>query len=97
MIINSLVVTDPVGTNKGLDTVLFRNDYPEDVSDNELRCALNNIVCQYIQIVQAKGWGVTVIDNANYEWRKRIEAIDELGRLRAVRDFAIVAAWEGEI
>ena len=98
MLLSSLVVTDPVGTNKSADeTLLYQNTYPEDISENQLRVELSSLITNYITICQKKGWQVEIEDERNYEWRKRVTAIDAHGRLRAVRDFAVVAAWEGEI
>ena len=99
MLKSSLVVTDPVGTCKNSEErVLHRCVFNEDVTDNSLRVHLAGTVADYIKIAeQRKDWSVTVTEDPSYEWRKRVECVDHLGRLRMVRDIAIVSAWEGEI
>ena len=94
----SIVVTDPVGPYEGAgERVVHRTDYPMQLSDNSLRVELNLFLSNYIMVMQNKGWQAKVIEEPTYEWRKRVEAVDEYGRLRSVRDIEILEYWEGEI
>lgn len=87
----SLVVIDPIGNRKTAERVVHRRDYDTDPGDTVLLKDLSDAIIKYIEVVAEAGWDCNVIDEPGYKWRKRVEAVDKYGRLRAVRDFSVIA------
>ena len=86
---HSLVVTDPVGTCVGSDRVVSMKVIGYDNADDlTLSTALRELVEKYIEVCYEAGLHCSVIAQ-DYIWKKRVEVMDEYGRLRAIREFEV--------
>ena len=94
---HSLVVVNPIGTQMGIDRVVSMKIIgDDDTPDWHLRESLRELVEEYTAVCQNEGWEANMIPG-DYIWKKRIEVLDQYGRLRCVRDFEVLTYFADDI